>query len=258
MSAPRLLPLVTACCLVSLTSGCYFSAKPAKHAYLTARVDFKKRLEHIPSAQPAKAAAAWPKLVVMPLWNSLVTNPVGGLYDDVASSISSLQGTFFHRDVRLPIWEGCVEKLRRYGLRVYKDYGDTGNPPLMRGLLARKNVVFLRATIASFVHDQRRTPKPWDHPSNNQKTQKRTTSKAGEQGELRFEATQIVLLVDLIDVRGRVLWRSKVTTYAKKAFHRPIDLLRRLGFAVADALVADRALKTAMSKTPAAIARASR
>ena len=212
-------PVLGALLCLALT-GCYFSSKPPRRFYGAPQVSFAASPVYTPPSEVRPLVGTPTRLVLMPRWTSLVTNPVGGLYDEAVNADAPLMATFFHRDVALPIWEASARRLRSYGLRIYKDYRDVGNPALLEPAVRKLRPLLLRASVASLAHDQRR--RRVDRPGNE-----------GAWAKVHF---------DLLDEHGRRLWQQVIVAYCKKRFDSPEDLLAALGNAVTDALLREGSL----------------
>ncbi|MBW2734577.1 MAG: hypothetical protein JRH20_19490 [Deltaproteobacteria bacterium] len=212
-----------------ICSGCYFSSKPPRRFYLASEVDFSKAVYYVPPAKTGKLPTPPQIMVVMPRWTNAVTNPVGGLYDHTVSSISPLQATFFHPNISLPIWESCSHRLRGYGLKVFKDYGDVGNPSLVMKPAKEQNALLLRGTLVKLAHDQ----------------QLERVKAPG------YEAVRAQIAFDLLDAHGKRIWTKTIDVFSKKTHTAPHDLLQGLGHGLADALIRDGSLvRVLASLTP--------
>lgn len=230
-----------------LGAGCYFNPNAPVRYYNAPKVELAEQPGQMPGAPKRLVKAR--RALVMPLWSSYVTNPVGGLYDHTGGGIVPLRATFFHPNVAMPIWEASARRLRAYGVRTYKDYGDVGTTTLQAELLRGAAVAaatkvrgdatappsrvwVLRGRLLSLAHNQARSG--WSKPE-------------------RYEAAQAALELDLLAPSGRELWRKRLTVYAKKAASDRRDLLEALGAEIVDALLRDpKARRLLGSETPPA------
>jgi hypothetical protein len=240
--SPLLRPTLTIALAATFCVGCYFNPSAPLRYYNAPKVQLAQAPAYVPQAPRARLPKPR-RALVMPLWTSFVTNPVGGLYDHSAGGIVPLQATFFHPDVALPIWEASARRLRSYGVPAFKDYGDVGTATLQADLMRARaaaastrrrgdktappsDVLVLRARLLTLAHEQDRNPK----------------SKIA-----RYEAVQASLDVDLLAPSGKLLWRKRLSVYAKKAINDRTDLLGALGAAIADAMLREGALPRLLS-----------
>jgi len=216
MTRPAInLPVTVAAAL--LLSGCYFNTKAPVRYYRAPVVNLDKSPVYVPGALKKQSVRAG-RALVMPVWSSLVTNPVGGLYDRVTPGITPLHATFFHPDIVVPIWESAAKRLGDHGFRIFKDYGAPSAKAALSALRG-KDGLLLQGRLLRLSHDQQRN--------------------TVEQVEIRYEAVWAEITLSLVDGRGNVKWRKKVRVYSKKAVHHKEDLLEALGHAAADAMMRD-------------------
>jgi hypothetical protein len=105
-----------------------------------------------PLSRPRPLRSA--RLIVISRFRSMVTNPVGGLYDFHTQNESPLWRTYHGGDAAVPIFEGFADRLREAGLRALKDYTDHANVALMEPPLRRRDPLVVTATLLALRHDQ--------------------------------------------------------------------------------------------------------
>lgn len=224
MSRAHLLTIIAVSALTS--AGCWINTKAPRHAYAIPDVDFT-RFDTTALPPPAEKRVVPQRMLVLALWQNESPNPVGGLYDWAADSVTPLKRTFFHRDISVPIWEGCAARLRANGFRAYKDYSDSGNPALVKRPVRLAKGLLLRGRLAKALHDQVRGE---------------DIKKPG------MEAAVVSVDLELISLSGAVLWRGRKDALLKVPHRHGADLLVALGQRIADQLTVDAGFLAALRK----------
>jgi hypothetical protein len=93
--------------------------------------------------------------VVVGMFDSITTNPVGGLYDWGNFHISPLYRTYYFPSLPAQVFESFSESLAQTGMVVMKDYTDNGVLSQLDGTTAGSPVI--TATLTRFGHHQMRS-----------------------------------------------------------------------------------------------------
>jgi len=196
-------------------SGCYWSDPPSfpyGHAS-----NPPKDATPLTTAQPPPPCHS-PRILVLGRFDSVVTQPIGGLYDWSDYQVSPLFRTYYFKHAHLEIFEHTSDALRAAGLDVRKDYGTTGEPGLVEAPLRAKAPLLVRTTILALQHDQVRTD---DDPPRD------------------FEVVRLVAEVSVADLQGGVRYREKQSIRARVDARDPANLLRLLGLELGRRLLLD-------------------
>jgi hypothetical protein len=121
--------------------------------YNVAPVDFDK-LQATPPPVAPRAPEGTPRIVVG-MFDSSATNPVGGLYDFTEYSISPLYRTYYFPGLPAQMFELVADALKASGVRASRDYTGNGLLSLQDGTVRDARVV--TATITRFGHHQLKT-----------------------------------------------------------------------------------------------------
>ncbi len=199
----------------ALLTGCYWSSPPA-----SPHGNRPVNLEEVPvltvTAAPAQLESR--RVLVLGRFDSLTTQPIGGLYDFDEYSASPLIRTYYFKFAHLELFEHACDALRASGLDVRKDYATTGEPTLIERPLRDKNPFVIRAVVQSFQHDQIRTDT--DPPTDN-------------------EVVQLIVDVTVTDVQGNDRYRARHAIDGRVRYDESVDLLRMLGLKLGERLTHD-------------------
>lgn len=219
-----LLPWTLVCC------GCWYNPNAAMHAHGLPEIDFRQQ-EFSPPAPPTSKSQRPQTVVVAAIWTNETTNPVGGLYDYAHYSVTPLFRTYYHPNIAVPIWEGCVDTLKAQGFRAFKDYSDVGNPALVKGPARQAGAVVLRGRLLQALHDQIREDP--EQPG--------------------YEAVHAQVALEVVDLQGKRLWHDVKTVTFKRPFHPGNDLLDEVGHALGLRLAKDPSFSQSLAAgTPSA------
>lgn len=209
-------------------SGCYWSSPPTNpHGH--AKLDPSKLSPLQTRAEPGSAGAprlVSPRMIVFGRLDSTVTQPVGGVYDQVETSISPLTRTYYFRDVSLEIFEHTTEVLRAAGLDVRKDYATTGAATLLESRLRARSPLLMGGQLRSLQHDQIRTENEGD-----------------------VEVARMVVQLWVRDTDGRSLYEREHTVEGKVTHPAKVEVLWLLGAVLAERLDQDAEFRRALGVT---------
>ncbi|HVY46705.1 MAG TPA: hypothetical protein VHB21_12540 [Minicystis sp.] len=208
--------------LVSLgAAGCYWSSPPT-NPYPHEPFDVARLPE---LTEPRLAPLRSSRVIVYGRFQSVASQPIGGLYDEREYSLSPLYRTYAFPDVGLELFEQSCDALRATGLDVRKDYS-VADTRLLEPRLRALAPVTVSTVLLSVQHDQIRTEEGRD-----------------------VEAARLVARVT---VRGPAMherYRKDIRVEGRRPSNPDADVLGALGRSLGAALVADADFLRAVEAT---------
>jgi hypothetical protein len=212
--------------VLAMACGCYWSNPPTTpHGHKPAAIETLSTL----SVTPNPTQLFSPKVIVLGRFDSVTTQPMGGLYDFNDYTISPLIRTYYFGHAQLELFEHVSDALRASGLDVRKDYATTGEPALLEKRVRDLQPVLVRATVQSLQHDQIRTDT--DPPAD-------------------YEAVQVIVDVSVLDVQGVERYRGRHAIEARANYQQELDVLRMVGLKLGERLTRDAAFLRAVGVRP--------
>lgn len=206
-------------------SGCYWSSPPTNpHGHQG--LDPARLAPLKARANPGDAGAprlGSTRLIVFGRLDSVVPQPIGGVYDQVEAGISPLNRTYFLRDAPLEIFEHTTDALRAAGLDVRKDYATTGAATMLEARLRARSPLLLGGQLRALQHDQIRTEHEGD-----------------------VEVARMVVQLWVREADGRPLYEREHVIEGKTPHPPPGDMLRLLGVVLAERLDQDAEFRRAV------------
>ncbi|GAC1548435.1 MAG: hypothetical protein NVS3B10_12030 [Polyangiales bacterium] len=194
-------------------SGCYWSSQPS-----TPHRDVAVDLAAIPELRlPRPRALQGSRIVVLGRFDSSAPQPIGGLYDKHEYEISPLYRTYFFKDGAVEVFEHVSDGLRASGLVVLKDYAGHADPSMLEAPLRARAPMLVSATVTALQHDQIR-------------------EKGANQD---WEAGRLAIDLRVTDTSGAVRLAKSYLVEGRAHFDGQTELLRLLGWKLAEALAAD-------------------
>jgi hypothetical protein len=201
--------------VLAVANGCYWSNPPTTpHGHKAAALDSMSTLSV--TVNPVQLQSS--KVIVLGRFDSVATQPIGGLYDFAEYEISPLIRTYYFGHAHLELFEHVSDALRASGLDVRKDYATTAEPALLEKRVRDLQPFLVRATVQSLQHDQIRSD----------------TDPAAD-----YEAVQLVVDVSVLDVQGAERYRARHTIEARMVYQQDLDVLRILGLKLGERLTRD-------------------
>lgn len=211
---------------VLATPACYWS-NPPEHPYRHADLDPAKA-ELLATTPPAPPSLASPRVIVLGRFDSIITQPIGGLYDRNDFSVSPLLRTYSFPHAHLEVFEHTCDALRAAGLDVRKDYGSTGSPAMIESPLRALLPAIVRTRVLSLQHDQLRTE--GDPP-------------------VDWELATLTVQVEVLGYDGVRRYAASYTIDGKVAVQESANLLRLIGLKLGARLTSDAAFLRAIEAT---------
>jgi len=210
-----------------LSTGCYWSSPPST-PHRSVQVD----LATTPSfGNPQPAPLASKRVVVLGRFDTTAPQPIGGLYDRKDYKVSPLIRTYFYKDGAVEVFEHVSDGLRASGLTVLKDYAGHAEPALLEAPLRSKQPVLVTATVTALQHDQIR--------------------EKGENGGVgEWEAARLELAVRVTDSDGAARLNKTYLVEGRVAWNPELDLLKVLGWSMAEKLSKDAEFVKAIEAGP--------
>ncbi len=211
--------------LAASSTGCYWSSQP-QAPHRSVELDLAK----MPALTiPAPRPLVGTRLIVLGRFDTTAPQPIGGLYDRDEYEVSPLYRTYFFKDGAVEIFEHVSDGLRAAGLTVLKDYAGHAEPALLEAPLRARNPVLVTATVTALQHDQIREPGKTDWEGGRLSVDLRVTE---ANGSVRFAKTY--------QIEGRIPYDGRT------------ELLRLLGWKLAETLSNDPAFLAAIAAQPRA------
>ncbi len=212
----------------ALLGGCYWSDPPA-WPYGDAAND---PADAQPLTMPAPPRPLHsPRVIVIGRFDTVATQPIGGLYDWSDYDVSPLFRTYYFKYANLELFEHVTDALRASGLDVRKDYATTGEPALVQGPLRAISPLLVRTRVLTFQHDQVRTDD--DTPRD-------------------YEVARLVVEVTVDDINGARRYAARQSIHARVHAQDPANMLRMLGLELGTRLLRDPAFLEAIEAAPGA------
>lgn len=215
--------ILGALALLFTSTGCYWSSPPT-HPQGHDELDANAVQLLGDASEAPKTHLRSPRVVVLGRFDSEITQPIGGMYDQADFHISPLYRTYFFRDAHLEVFEHVSDALRAAGLDVRKDYATGGEPALVEPRVKRLNPLLVRGVVKTLQHDQVRLEST---PSD-------------------FEVARLVIELRVTDAEGRGLYKRELRIEGRTPSRPDADLLRTLGRALGEALASDPAFRAAV------------
>jgi hypothetical protein len=192
-------------------AGCYWSSPPTQ--------PFPHRVFDVATTpelgEPAVASLRSPRVIVLGRFQSIGSQPIGGLYDEHDFQASPLYRTYSFPDADIELFEQTCDALRATGLDVRKDYA-LADGRLLEPRLKAVSPILISTVIVSVQHDQLRT-------------------EAGRD----YELARLVAEVTVRDPGRGELLRRRYEVQGKRASVPDADVLGALGRTFGAALAAD-------------------
>jgi hypothetical protein len=225
--SPRLVVILAL--LTTLLGGCYWSDPPAW--------PYGHGANDAPAARPLTMPGApqrlhSPRIIVLGRFDTLVTQPIGGLYDWSDYDVSPLFRTYYFKNAHLELFEHATDALRAAGLDVRKDYATTGDPALVEAPLRAKSPLIVRTRVLTLQHDQVRTD---------------------AEPPMDFEVVKLVVDVAVFDVDGAQRYMARHAIHGRMDAQDPANLLRMLGLELGARLLKDAAFLKAIEAAPGGV-----
>lgn len=212
---------------VVLLTGCYWSSPPST-PHRSVRVDLASTPDF---NNPSPAPLAGKRVVVLGRFDTTAPQPIGGLYDRKDYSVAPLIRTYFYKDGAVEIFEHVSDGLRASGLTVLKDYAGHAEPALLEAPLREKQPILVTATVLALQHDQIR--------------------EKGEKGGVgEWETARLELAVRVTDANGAARLNKTYTVSGRTAWNPGTDLLKVLGWSMAEKLSKDAEFVRAVEAGP--------
>lgn len=212
--------------VVALSSGvgCYWSSQPqTPHRSVQFQLSKLEDLG-VPSPRPLTGS----KLVVLGRFDTIAAQPIGGLYDRKDYSVAPLIRTYFFKDGAVEVFEHVSDGLRASGLLVLKDYAGHAEPSLLEAPLRAKDPVLVTGTVVALQHDQIR-----------------------EKGDRQdWEAGRLEVAMKVADASGAVRLSKTYLVEGRVAYDGRSELLKLLGWKLAERLSADPEFVGAVAAAP--------
>jgi hypothetical protein len=206
------------------TTGCYWSSQPQ-----TPHRSVELDLAAMPELKtPIPRPLVGTKLVVLGRFDSTAPQPIGGLYDRKEYEVAPLYRTYFFKDGAVEIFEHVADGLRASGLAVLKDYAGHAEPALLEPAVRAKDPILVTATVTALQHDQIR--------------------EKGDRSD--WEAGRVELDLRVATAAGAVVLQKKYLIEGRIPYDGQTELLRLLGWKVAEALSADPQFVAAIAASP--------
>ena len=217
------LAVVFAC--ASGATGCYWSSQPQTPHRLV-----EMDLTTVPNlAMPVPRPLVGSRIVVLGRFDSTAPQPVGGLYDRREYEVSPLYRTYFFKDGAVEIFEHVSDGLRASGLIVLKDYAGHAEPSLLEAPVRAKEPILVTATLTALQHDQ-----------------------INENNDAKFEAGRVEIALRVTDSKGAVRLQKTYLVTGRIPYDGSTELLKLLGWKLAEALSADPQFVQAIAAQPRA------
>lgn len=212
MRTLRILALL-ACCLAG--SACWVSSPPITPLGHQETDSIKNVTDLVVNSEPVKVASR--RIIVLGRFESLITQPIGGLYDYDDSEVSPLYRTYYFKHGDLELFEHTSDYLRGSGLDLRRDYGTTGNPSLVETPLRQQNPLIVRTKILLLQHDQVRSGEP---PQD-------------------YEIAHLTVEISVFDTQGQQRYQSRQEILGRLPHQEDANLLRILGLTLGQRLLSD-------------------
>jgi hypothetical protein len=204
-------------------TGCYWSSQPqVPHRLVEFDLSATPNLT-MPSPRPLVGS----RIVVLGRFDSTAPQPVGGLYDKREYEVAPLYRTYFFKDGAVEIFEHVSDGLRASGLIVLKDYAGHAEPSLLEAPVRAKDPILVSATLTALQHDQ-----------------------INENNDAKFEAGRVEIAVKVTDSKGNVRLTKTYMVSGRINYDGSTELLRLLGWKLAETLSADPAFVQAIAAQP--------
>ena len=211
-------------CATSAT-GCYWSSQPQTPHRLV-----EMDLTTVPNlTMPAPRPLVGSRIVVLGRFDSTAPQPVGGLYDRREYEVAPLYRTYFFKDGAVEIFEHVSDGLRASGLVVLKDYAGHAEPALLEAPMRAKDPILVTATLTALQHDQ-----------------------INENNDAKFEAGRLEVAVRVTDSKGAMRLQKTYLVTGRIPYDGTTELLRLLGWKLAETLSADPQFVQAIAAQPRA------
>lgn len=206
------------------STGCYWSSQPST-PHRQVDIDLAEAAElGLPHPRPLRGD----RIVVLGRFDSTAPQPIGGLYDRSEYEIAPLYRTYFFKDGAIEVFEHVSDGLRASGLTVLKDYAGHAEPAMIEPPLRAKSPVLVRATVNILQHDQIR-----------------------EKGDNQdWEAGRLGIDLLVTDVNGGQILSKRYLVQGRVHYDGQTELLRLLGWKLAEALSADPEFVRAVGAQP--------
>jgi hypothetical protein len=212
--------------IACFASGCYWSSPPST-PHRSVKVDLASTPAfRDPSPRPIESK----RVVVLGRFDTTAPNPIGGLYDRKDYRVSPLIRTYFYKDGAVEVFEHVSDGLRAAGLMVLKDYAGHAEPALLEAPLREMRPLLVTATVLSLQHDQIR-------------------DKTDDGKHAEWEAARIELAVKVTEADGSARLAKKYVVAGRVPHNPTVDLLKVLGWTVADQLASDPEFLKAIEAT---------
>lgn len=220
MSRPLpLLPLALS--LLPALAGCYWSNPPSSpHGHVALDAERAPELTAAPIV-PLRSS----RVILLGRFDSVATQPIGGMYDLREYHVSPLYRTYFFADAPLELFEHTCDALRATGLDVRKDYATIGEATLVEEPLRAIDPVIVATTILALEDDQIRSD---DDPPTDR------------------EVARLAVHVEVRDVAGKARYSREHVVYGRAKIAPESDMLRLVGHALGAKLVRDPAFLQAI------------
>lgn len=212
---------------VRATTGCYWSSPPS-----TPHRSTKIELSTVPAlGVPNPRPIASKRLIVLGRFDSTAPQPIGGLYDKKDYSVSPLIRTYFYKDGAVEVFEHVSDGLRASGLFVLKDYAGHAEPALLEPPLRARDPLLVTGTVTALQHDQIREK-----------------AEGGETAD--WEAGRLEIAMEVKDQKGTVRLKKTYLVEGRIPFDDRTELLKLLGWHMAERLSADPEFVKAIEAGP--------
>jgi len=213
--------------LTTSATGCYWSSPPS-----TPHRSTKIELAKVPAlGTPNPRPIASKRVIVLGRFDTTAPQPIGGLYDQKDYSVSPLLRTYFYKDGAVEVFEHVSDGLRASGLFVLKDYAGHAEPALLEPPLRARDPLLVTGTVTALQHDQIR--------------EKTTEGGAGD-----YEAGRFELALKVSDSKGTVRLAKTYLVEGRIQFDDRTELLKVLGWTMAERLSADPDFIKAIEAAP--------
>jgi len=207
--------LLTVLALAGSATGCYWSSPPS-----TPHRSTKIELANVPAlGAPTPRPITSKRLVVLGRFDTSAPQPIGGLYDKKDYSVSPLIRTYFYKDGAVEVFEHVSDGLRASGLFVLKDYAGHAEPGLLEAPLRARDPLLVTGTVTALQHDQIR--------------------EKADEGSADWEAGRFELALKVSDAKGTVRLAKTYLVEGRIPFDDRTELLKILGWTMAERLSAD-------------------
>jgi hypothetical protein len=206
-------------------TGCYWSSQPQVPHRLT-ELDLAS-IQTLGMPQPRPLTGS--RIVILGRFDSTAPQPVGGLYDKREYEVAPLYRTYFFKDGAVEIFEHVSDGLRASGLIVLKDYAGHAEPALLEAPMRAKDPILVTATLTALQHDQ-----------------------INETNDAKFEAGRVEVAVRVTDSKGGARLAKSYVVTGRIPYDGSTELLRLLGWKLAEQLSADPQFVQAIAAQPRA------